>query len=596
MKRSPKAAHEKLQQLSQSGGSLGDIAATLASFPLMVIPSIRSAVESADQLPGPLGGQDELSPLTRTTMDGERFACVFTTQELAKAYAAEFPNELVSEYRPSSWSGGIYEFLIRSYQGIIVDPSSTHSVTLSRTQAAYVYALLNSDKLLRRDSLHLITRGEQIFLQEANQRTLAYVYETYLAAQAGIEWLMHALNDNTIEIADQERPTIDVLADVVAANADIMLVNAGLPDQHMYYQDDLKRFLASLGRPVNIMPSKEESEDSAQPPELLAKAQKRPRHAPITQSFPTDEAVSNSLSQLRQSIEESKLPPWKFLESLAETPLYVPALPQRSYGLLWPTFWRSKKGGGFTAVCFARKTDMDREFADTGEHNYQFHRLSGLEAMRWIVATPAPFDSISVDLGDGRDWLEFPAWWGLLPMFPLLAEDANELPELDGSPEWNVVRKAADLSGTARPTFKEIASTAARMHSAGEIDDATVGRLAAIIPRYWIGKLITAENLDGTPVKDSSSRIVLFTDQEDAVRFVEQNLGEELRAKTRIFPALSGWENSALHLGEDEESPICINPGANQLVLEKAALESALDMLAELLMPRVPSFIDEKQG
>lgn len=595
MNRVQKAAYQELQRLSTSGGSLGEIAAALASLKLMIIPSVDFSAEGTaerDENPAAFGTSEDFKPLVRTTLDGERFVCVFTSEELARAYGSETPQESVNAYRPSGWPAGIYEFLIRNYDGIIVDPGSPHALTLSRTQAAYVYALLNADNMLRRNSLHLISRGEQTFLQEANQRVIAYTYESYLAASAGVEWLSNALNDSRIELAVQERSTVDVLSEIIAAGAEIMLVNAGLPDQHMYYQDDLKRFLASLGRPVDIMSADNLRVEEDEEPELLTKARQRSQPELKKQDFPSDVAVSNHLIKLRSLIEQGELPPWKFLEELAGCALYVPVLPQRTYGLSWPTFWRSRKGGSFTAVCFARRADMDKEFSDTSS-DYRYHRLVGLEALRWIVATPAPFDSISIDVGDDRDWLEFPAWWGLLPMLPLLAEDSDELPGSDGSPEWKVVEAAAAQSSSSRPTFKEIASTASAMLRSGEINEATAGKLAALIPRYWVCKQLQPDNLDGTPLRDEQSgRIVLFTDQVDAEQYVEKHLGSEQRQKTRIFPVLSGWENSALHLGEDEEAEICINPGESALILKQDSLSAALDKLSELLMPRVPEFVE----
>lgn len=587
--RNQQAAHKKLAELSSGGGSLAEIAALLRSFPIMHIPT--SASDAArDEEPAATAARDA-APLLRTTLDGERFPCVFTRLELAKSYAANNPQEPVGEFRESGWTAGLYDILIRKYGGVIIDAGSPHALTLSRTQAAYIYALLNAEEMLGRKSLHIITCGQDLLLQNANKRKLAYAYETYLAAQAGIDWLARALNDRTIEIAAQERPTVEVLSQTVAAGADILLVNAGLPDQHMYYREDLSGFLASIGRSQAVDPA-ETPQAETQGAELLEKARRAVTRPAVPATSEPDQAVSNRLSKLRSLIEQNRLEPWEFLQQLSELPLYVPVLPQRSYGLLWPTFWRSRKGGSFIAVCFARKAEMDREFADTAEAGYRSFRLSGIEALRWILATPAPFDHIGIDVGDGGSWLEFPAWWGLIPLFPLLAENERYLPYAADSTEGRVIAAASRRQSGTAASFASIVAAAAELLAAGKVSKQEAGALAAVVPRYWVAKIVTPANLDGTPLRRSEDdAIVLFTDQQSAVSFFERSVSEADRGKARVFPVLSGWENSALHLGEDENCSICINPGKNELLLDRFALEAALEKLSEILMPRVPDFV-----
>ena len=81
--------------------------------------------------------------------------------------------------------------------------------------------------------------------------------------------------------------------------------------------------------------------------------------------------------------------PWEWAEALAfEFDFYVPIHPQRVDGFSAPQFSRHLAARDrYVTVAYARE---GMALANQPPGHRRWHRLSGIEAMRWILGAPAP--------------------------------------------------------------------------------------------------------------------------------------------------------------------------------------------------------------
>lgn len=103
----------------------------------------------------------------------------------------------------------------------------------------------------------------------------------------------------------------------------------------------------------------------------------------------TETEVAERLRVLRQKWEEESLPPWKMLLEVAyETALWVPADPREMSGLRWPLMGKHPQQHDLKVIhAFASKEMAETTVRATGQ-DAPVYRLSGIEALRWMWATP----------------------------------------------------------------------------------------------------------------------------------------------------------------------------------------------------------------
>ena len=438
------AGYIQLQRLSKEGGSLAQISGALELFGDMYIvedPEQTLPPEIAEAQEKMLGSfQTELAapPVCNVTRDNKRMPLVFTSEHLAQLLHGtngHSPQDV--RIQRAKWASGLYSFLVQGYDGVIIDADNEHSITLDRAQIACIFGLLDSDNFLSKTVLGSIVKDGEILIHEMGEHKIAYLYETSLAAQAGIKWFKDHIGDEVTGAQAEDRVTAEALKEIISNGASMAFVNAGLADQRPYYREDLVRLLFRRGIILNI--KTEEAKKAAEEQDTfkhLREQAERTKTLPVFKSDElTDEQTNNVFCRLRKKAEDRMLEPWQFLEDLAfRLSFHIPPLPKSKAGLIWPTFWRSESNS-FTVTCFTREADLRKEYGLDSTDDADFVRISGIEAFRWILATPAPFDEISFDDGNSSNWMHIPGWWGLVPLFPLLNDtlSKDEIPEVPAS-------------------------------------------------------------------------------------------------------------------------------------------------------------------
>jgi len=150
--------------------------------------------------------------------------------------------------------------------------------------------------------------------------------------------------------------------------------------------------------------------------------------------------------------------------------------------------------------------------------------------------------------------------------------------------------------GYAQPSEHDLVSEAGRLCAEKKIPPRLAGRMAAEIPRYWMG----VQKKDDSVlilVIPGTDTCALFSNPDSARSYLDfyRNLGigsDEMKP----VPVLSRWDRSALHTAAESFEAVWIDPapmGGGGLYLEREALEAALEHLDRKLKPRVPGFVWE---
>ena len=122
----------------------------------------------------------------------------------------------------------------------------------------------------------------------------------------------------------------------------------------------------------------------------------------------------------RPRLEAHAYRPWEWAEAVAfEFDFYVPIHPHRVDGYSAPQFTRHLEARDrHVAVAYARE---GLALANQPPSHRRWHRLSGIEAMRWLLGAPAPVEVAAMNFDEeAGGWVEEPVRRALGPLYPQL--------------------------------------------------------------------------------------------------------------------------------------------------------------------------------
>lgn len=152
---------------------------------------------------------------------------------------------------------------------------------------------------------------------------------------------------------------------------------------------------------------------------LLQRAREAPDRAPVPAPDAPARECAERLQELRQAWREDEIPAWELMDGLAfELGVHVPVRPEPVFGLRWPLVSPHPDDPDRPAVRVFTDPDAARTaLADLPD--VEAVHLSGIEALRWIWASPARIDGVVFDLHPGTPGhLVIPDTWALGLLYP----------------------------------------------------------------------------------------------------------------------------------------------------------------------------------
>lgn len=164
----------------------------------------------------------------------------FTDVEFAERYCREHRN--LPEGAPvplmkSRWASGLHRFLMRGYDGVIIDEGTDHRLQLSRRSVGMILGQITLQEFARAENLHVLMSGRKVHLQSARDTTQAFVYLGERAADKGLA----LMRKRAPAAAAAAVPTHLLLRQLLRRGVGQVIVNPMLPDQRFYLRGDLLR-------------------------------------------------------------------------------------------------------------------------------------------------------------------------------------------------------------------------------------------------------------------------------------------------------------------------------------------------------------------
>lgn len=404
------------------------LAALAGHAGFVILATAAPAAGAPDDLPEPVGVTDA---------DGRHLVHIFTDMRRARAWASTASatagrDEVMSATLP--WHGGLRYLLHTPCAGIVVDAGSAERIVLDRAALAHLLAGLALEPLVRRPTVFVVLEGGHVHVESpVGAEAHAFIYDTETAATA-VRQMLEA-RGLPLNLAPRRLPALLLaLEEAGIAHLD---VNRGLPDAHSYTLAAVRRMEA---RVLHYAPPAVPTTtvDATRPPvasPVTARAQQgpiRPAQPPLPR---TDAEARAFFLEWRHVAVSQTLPVWRFLEALAsQAVFYVPRATSATEGLSWPwqvSVRKQPENTDATLVhLFTTEAAARAAVAAWPRSRQRLVKLAGIEAFRWIWASPAAVTDIAIDYPADDGWMVFPIRWLRHALFPL----GHELGDLASVP------------------------------------------------------------------------------------------------------------------------------------------------------------------
>ncbi len=370
------------------------------------------------------------------TEDGRFVPWVFTDDAIAREFAIAKgmiqPDEALSLItRPPDVV--LYECLAAGQAGLVIDEGSDHKINMQRNVVARLYGLVTFGRFVALPELQAVIHENKVFYQQPKQGEglQAFVYDSTDGAMAGIA----RIQEKAPAISFQAAPTLPHIANLLKAGVTLLVVNPALASERTYNREDLER-MASAGeaepRPdptpdsnLKSDPDRREaagSDPALNLPELLRKATAYPAFPMVPPPGRDDPASQVRFQELRLQAESKEINVWEYVEALAfDLDVYTPVHERPVDGLTWPMIYAHHSEEGKTiSYAYSGESRVREQLSANPEEARNYHRLSGIEAMRWVWAAPREIHEVAINLYKDTDgWLSFPSYWAVSAAFPL---------------------------------------------------------------------------------------------------------------------------------------------------------------------------------
>jgi len=437
---------QELEKTSRGEGAVSDLAEALKAHPAMTVLLSKEEMDrneaalkeargdGSDEEPGltvevasEAPSLNRPLPMGPQTPDGRSFVPrLFTDREKARAYGEKAG--LLKEGKEqavlaeSPWGEELHRLLMAECPAVLIDDETEHKVILDRNVFGQIYALLTLEDFARRPTLYMLARGDHPLIQLGDSGAhLGYVFDSRMAAQAATPRLPRMEGEVRVIGA----PPAEILGRLLAEAVEMLVVNPVLPDERPYLRDDLLTMLSLLGVDPPPAAGAAISSGGKEMPFPLRFALQTST-LPLWTGLGTVDADSRKtfLEWTAKAKDESALP-WQVLEVLAyHVNAYVPRFPQNVEGLFWPQRYRHPDPEQNAGVChvFTEEDRVKEALASQPPEGRTYASLTGIEALRWIWATPEEIQDILWDYPDEEGWFACPAHWALSALFPAFLE------------------------------------------------------------------------------------------------------------------------------------------------------------------------------
>lgn len=167
---------------------------------------------------------------------------------------------------------------------------------------------------------------------------------------------------------------------------------------------------------------------------LLSRVERAPTLDPVPPPGNGPEECRERFQELRREWDEDGIPAWRLLDGLGfELAVHVPVRPEPVFGLRWPLVSPHPDDPGQPAVrVFTHPDDAASALAELPD--VETVHLSGVEALRWIWASPGRIEGVVFDLYPGAPGhLTIPDTWALAVLYPHFL-DYSELERVERVP------------------------------------------------------------------------------------------------------------------------------------------------------------------
>lgn len=411
---------------------------------------------------------------------------VFTSEDVAMEYATARgliePGELLmSNHRDAK--GYVIDSLNEQYGGWVIDEGTEHAATLDAPALRRLYALLALEDFARLPALHLVGHQGRFVERLADGAVQALVFDSERTATIGIQ----KLRQRVPGVAAQQFPVLPLLARLLGAGVTRLMVNNGFTTERWYARDELETMVALLGGDAGAAAGQATSAEASsvaaatadpalqrppggdvagagRPPagdrrpiagDLLAWARRYSTRPVVPPPGRPDAESQRVFRALRERVQKQTIGIPEYLRLLAyDVDLYVQPLPKPLGGLLWPQPYQDPDDREKSFVhTYTREATMREAGRNEPPEMRAYHRLSGIELMRWVWATPKnAADEIYIDAYKGTEgYLKLPSRWALSVIYPLFAE----VESLESVPSVGLAR-VTGLAG-ARALHAEVA-------------------------------------------------------------------------------------------------------------------------------------------
>jgi hypothetical protein len=405
---------------------------------------------------------------------------VFTSEDVAMEYATARgliePGELLmSNHRDAK--GYVIDSLNEQYGGWVIDEGTEHAATLDAPALRRLYALLTLEDFARLPVVHLVGHQGRFVERLPDGEVQALVFDSERTATIGIQ----KLRQRVPGVAAQQFPLPPLLTRVLGAGVTRLMVNNGFTTERWYASDDLGKMVALLGGDAGAAAGQAALAEAGtvaaatpdpalqRPPggdvagtgrqpvagDLLAWARRYPTRPMVPPPGRADAESQRVFTALREHVQKQAISIPEYVRLLAyDVDFYVQPLPKPLGGLLWPQPYQDPDDREKSFVhTYTREATMREAVRNEPPEMRAYHRLSGIELMRWVWATPKNAAAeIYIDAYKGTPgYLKVPSRWALSFIYPLFAD----VESLESVPSVGLAR-VTGLAG-ARALHAEVA-------------------------------------------------------------------------------------------------------------------------------------------